>query len=105
MQFLNNVSDCKHTKEEWLLAYVRVLQHVTEGSRGHEWINIYPRPEVHTADLVEAFMVTMEVRHRARDVVRCWGKPPDLHPTWPQVQEFAQVMAHLDSMAMHVPSQ
>ena len=50
-------------------------------------------------------MVTTEVWHGVRDVARCWGEPPDLHPAWPKVQEFTQVMVHLDSMVMHVPSQ
>ena len=35
----------------------------------------------------------------------CWGEPPNLHPAQPHVQEFVQVMAHLDSMATWVPSQ
>ena len=93
------------TEEEWLLAYVRVLQWVAEASTGHEWINIHPCPVVHTTNLVKAFMVAMEVLHEVRDVARCWGEPPDLCPIWPYIQEFAQVMAHLDSMAMRVPSQ
>ena len=84
---------------------MRVLQHVAEASGGREWINIYPHPMVHTADLVEAFMMTMEVWHEVRDVARCWGEPPDLHPTQPQVQEFVQVTTHLDSMVTWVPSQ
>ena len=105
VQFLDEVPNCEHTEEEWLLAYARVLQHVTEASGGHKWINIYPHPVVYTTDLVEAFMITTEVRHEARVVARCWGEPPDLCPTQPQVQEFAQVTAHLDSMAMRVPSQ
>ena len=45
-----------------------------------------------------------EVQHKARDIVRCWGEPPDLCPTQPQVQEFAQVTALLDSMVARVPS-
>ena len=59
----------------------------------------------HTADLVKAFMMVMEVQHEARDIARCWGEPPDSHPTQPRVQEFTQVMALLDSMAAWVPSQ
>ena len=95
----------EHTEEEWLLAYVRVLQHVAEVSGGHEWVNTYPRPVVHTVDLVKAFIMVMEVQHKARDIVRCWGKPPDLRPARPQVQEFTQVIAFLDSMVVQVPSQ
>ena len=60
---------------------------------------------VHTADLIKAFMMAAEVQHEARDIARCWGEPPDLGPTQPGVQEFAQVMALLDSMAVWVPSQ
>ena len=85
-QFLDEVPDRKHTEEEWLLAYARVLQHVAEASGEHKWINIYQRPVVHTADLIEAFMITTEVQHEVRDVARCWGEPPDLCPTQPQVQ-------------------
>ena len=103
-QFLDKVPDHEHT-EEWLLTYVRVLQHVAEASGGCKWINIYPYPVVHTADLVEAFRMAMEVQHKVRDVAWCWGKPPDLCPTQPHIQEFTQVTAHLDSMAMQVPSQ
>ena len=105
MQFLDEVPDHEHTEEEWLLAYVKALQCVAEASRGCEWLNIYQHPMVHTADLVEAFMMATEVRHEARDVVLCWGEPPDLCPTWPCVQVFTQVTAHLASMAMRVPSQ
>ena len=104
-QFLDEVTEHKHTEEEWLLAYSRVLQHVTEASKGCKWININPHPIVHTTDLVEAFMMATEVWHEVRDVARCWGEPPDLHPAQPHVQEFAQVMAHLDRMVMWVPSQ
>ena len=104
-QFLDEVPDCEHTEEEWLLTYVRAIQRLAEASGGHEWMNIYPHPMVCTADLVEAFMTPTEVWHEARDVAWCWGEPPDSHPTWPRVQEFAQVTAHLDSMAMQVPSQ
>ena len=50
-------------------------------------------------------MMAMEVRHEVRDVAQCWGKPPDSRPTQPCIQEFAQVMVHLDSMAMWVPLQ
>ena len=64
-------------KKEWLLAYVRALQHVAEVSGGHKWENTYPCPVVHTADLINAFMMAMEVQHEARDIARCWGKPPD----------------------------
>ena len=41
-QFLDEVPNHEHTEEEWLLAYARVLQQVTEASGGCEWINIYP---------------------------------------------------------------
>ena len=58
-----------------------------------------------TADLVKAFMMAMEVQHEARDVAQCWGEPPDSHPAQPCIQEFMQVMAHLDSMVTRVPSQ
>ena len=102
-QFLDEVPDHEHTEEEWLLAHARVLQHVAY--RGCKWINIYPHPMVHTADLVEAFMMATEVWHEARDVAQCWGKHLDLRPTQPCIQEFAQVTAHLDSMATRVPSQ
>ena len=68
-------------------------------------MNTYPRPMVHTTDLIEAFMLVTEVQHEARDIARCWSEPPDLCPTQPGIQEFMQVMAHLDSMAMWVPSQ
>ena len=105
MQFLDKVPGHEHAEKEWLLAYARVLQCVAEASGGCEWVNTYPCPVVHTADLVEAFMMVTEVQHEARDIMRCWGEPPDLHPTWPQVQEFAQVTALLDSMAAWVPSQ
>ena len=105
VQFLDEVPDHEHTEEEWLLAYARVLQHVAEASRGHEWINIYPHPVVRTMVLVEAFMITTEVQHKVRDVARCWGEPPDLCSVQPWVPEYTQVMAHLDSMAMRVPSQ
>ena len=84
---------------------MRALQCVTEASRGCKWINIYPCPVVRTTDLVEAFMMATEVWHEVRDVARCWGKPPDSHPTWPRIQDFAQVTAHLDSMVTQVPSQ
>ena len=84
---------------------MRVLQHVAEASRGHEWVNTYLCLVVHTADLIKAFMMVTEVQHKARDIGRCWGEPPDLHPTQPQVQEFAQVTALLDSMVARVPSQ
>ena len=104
-QFLDKVPDHEHTEEKWLLTYVRVLQHVDEASGGHEWINIYLHPMVHTTDLVKAFMMVMEVWHEVRDVARCWGKPPDLCPTQPRIQELTQAMAHLDSMATRVPSQ
>ena len=92
-------------QKEWLLAYARVLQHVAEVSRGHEWVNTYPRPVVCTADLVKAFMMVMEVQHELRDIARCWGEPPDSCPAQPRIQEFAQVTALLDSMAAWVPSQ
>ena len=105
MQFLDEVPDHEHTEEEWLLTYLRVLQLVAEASVGHRWMDIYPHPMVHTADLVEAFMTATEVQHEARDVARCWGEPLDSCPTRPCVQEFAQVTAHLDSMVMRVPSQ
>ena len=82
-----------------------MLQHIAEVSGGHEWVNTYLRPVVRTADLVKAFMMVMEVQHGVRDIARCWGEPPDLHPTQPRVQEFTQVMALLDSMAVRVPSQ
>ena len=82
-----------------------MLQHVEEVSGGREWVNTYPHPMVHTADLVKAFMMATEVQHEARDIARCWGEPPDSCPTQPQVQEFAQVTALLDSMAAWVPSQ
>ena len=104
-QFLDEVPDHEHTEEEWLLTYVRALQHVAEAFGGHEWINIYPCPMVRTADLVEAFMMAMEVWHEVRDEAQCWGEPPDSCPTQPRVQEFVQVTAHLDSMVMRVPSQ
>ena len=105
MQFLDEVPNCEHTEEEWLLAYASRLQRVAEVSGGHEWVNIYPCPVVRTADLVEAFMMAMEVLHKARDIARFWGEPPDSRPTRPHIQEFTQVMAHLDSIAMWVPSQ
>ena len=105
MQFLDEVPSHKHTGKEWLLVYVRALQHVAEASGGREWVNTYPHPMVRTADLVKAFMMVMEVQHEARDIARCWGEPPDLRPTWPRVQEFTQVMALLDSMAVWVPWQ
>ena len=82
-----------------------MLQRVAEASGGCEWVNTYPHPVVCTADLVEAFMMATEVQHEVRDIARCWGKPPDSRPTWPRVQEFAQVMALLDSMAAWVPLQ
>ena len=104
-QFLDEVPNREHTENEWLLAYARVLQCVAEVSRGCKWVNTYPRPVVCTADLVEAFMMVTEVKHEARDIARCWGKPPDSCPTQPPVQEFAQVMALLDSMAVWVPLQ
>ena len=104
MQFLDEVPDREHAEEEWLPAYVRALQRVAEASGGCEWVNIYPRPMVRTADLVEDFMMVTEVQHEARYIMRCWGEPPDLCPTQPQVQELAQVTAHLDSMVMRVPS-
>ena len=104
-QFLDEVPGCEHTEEEWLLAYARVLQRVAEVSIGPEWVNTYPHPMVHTADLVKAFMMATEVQHEARDIVRCWGEPPDSCPARPQVQEFAQVTTLLDSMAVRVPSQ
>ena len=84
---------------------MRVLQHVAEASGGCEWVNTYPHPVVRTSDLVKAFMMVMEVQHKVRDIVRCWGKPPDSCPAQPLVQEFTQVMALLDSMAAWVPSQ
>ena len=84
---------------------MRALQCVAEASGGHEWVNTYPHPMVCTADLVKAFMMATEVQHEARDIARCWGKPPDSCPAQPRVQEFAQVTALLDSMAARVPSQ
>ena len=83
MQFLDEVPSHEHTEEQWLLAYVRVLQHVAEASRGQEWVNTYPHPVVRTADLVKAFMMATEVQQEVRDIARCWGEPPDSHPTWP----------------------
>ena len=102
-QFLEEVPNHEHTEKEWILAYVRALQHAAEVSRGCKWENTYPHPVVHTADLINAFMMVTEVQHKARDIARCWGEPPDSCPTQPQVQEFAQVMALLDSMAVRVP--
>ena len=102
---LDEFHDREHTEEEWLLPYARALQCVTEASRGREWINIYPCPVVRTANLVEAFMMAMEVQHEARDVARCWGEPPDSRPARTHIQEFMQVTAHLDSVAMWVPLQ
>ena len=104
-QFLDKVPGCQHTEEEWLLVYARVLQCVAEASVGHEWVNTYPHPMVHTADLVKAFMMATEVQHEARDIARCWGEPPDLRPTRPRVQEFTRVTSLLDSMAVWVPLQ
>ena len=104
-QFLDEVPGHGYTEKEWLLAYVRALQHAAEASRGSKWVNTYPYPMVHTADLIKAFMMVTEVQHKVRDTARCWGKPPDLCPTQPQVQEFAQVTALLDSMVAWVPSQ
>ena len=50
-------------KKKWLLAYAWVLQHVAEVSGGCKWINTYPCPVVHTADLIKAFMMVTEVQH------------------------------------------
>ena len=105
MQFLDKVPSHEHTEEEWLLAYVRVLQHVAEASVGCEWVNTYPCLVVHAADLIKAFMMATEVQHEVRDIARCWDESPDLHPTRPRVQEFAQVTELLDSMVAWVPSQ
>ena len=105
MQFLNEVPNREHAEKEWLLAYVRALQHAAEASGGHKWENTYPHPVVHTAVLAEGFMIVTEVQYEARDIVRCWGEPPDLHPAWPRTQEFTQVTALLDSMPAWVPSQ
>ena len=105
VQFLDEVPGHEHTEEEWLLAYAKALQRVAEASVGCEWVNTYPRPVVHTADLVKAFVMAMEVQHKVRDIARCWGKPPDSCPVQPWVQEFAQVTALLDSMVAWVPSQ
>ena len=102
---LDEVPGHEHTEKEWLLAYARALQPVAEASRGCEWVNTYLRPVVCTADLVKAFMMVMEVQHKARDIARYWDEPPDSCPAQPRVQEFAQVTALLDSMVAWVPSQ
>ena len=73
-----------------------------EVSGGREWVKTYLHLMVRTADLVKAFMMVTKVQHKARDIARCWGKPPDSGPTWSQVQEFTQVTALLDSMAAQV---
>ena len=62
-------------------------------------------PVVRTADLMKAFMMATEVQHEVWDIARYWGEPPDSCPTWPWVQEFVQITALLDSMAVQVPSQ
>ena len=74
-----------------------------EGARPPVAMRTSPNKSMQTADLINTFMMAMEVQHEARDIVRCWGEPPDSCPVWPQVQEFAQVTALLDSMAAWVP--
>ena len=103
-QFLDEEPE-EGDRTPWLLVYTSTLQCMGEAAEGRTWcpMGMCFTPQV--SPLVDAFIEEMGVELTELGIAACWGQLVAEVPLQKQDGSFANVIAFLDGLVHHVPSQ
>ena len=100
-QFLDEEGD----HMPWLLAYTCALQHMGEVTEGRMWCPMGMRFTLQVSPLVDAFIKEIGAELTELGIASCWGQLAVEVPLQKQDGPFTDVIAYLDDLAWHVPTQ